>query len=165
MRILATQYTLATKSLDIYVAGCKGDRNGRHCPGCHNPESWDFDQGRPYDLVSATEIWPHFIEFGQLIQNAMIFGGEPLDQDESDLIKMLIDISGFGVQIWLFTRHELNEVPASVKEFCATIRRCSLTTTFSAASNSHRPISASTLKASTISNYLHHGGTHEIPLD
>ncbi len=122
MRILATQYTLTTKSLDIYVAGCKGDRNGRHCPGCHNPESWDFDQGRPYDLVSATEIWPHFIEFGQLIQNAMIFGGEPLDQDESDLIKMLIDISGFGVQIWLFTRHELNEVPASVKEFCDFIK-------------------------------------------
>ena len=122
MRILATQYTLATKSLEIYVAGCKGDRNGRHCPGCHNPESWNFDKGKPYELALAADIYPQFLEFGPLIKNVMIFGGEPLDQDADELNKMLADISGFDAEIWLFTRFDFEEVPASVKALCDYIK-------------------------------------------
>ena len=46
MNILATQYTLPYKSLDIYVAGCSGSP---HCINCHNKESWDFNQGEIYN--------------------------------------------------------------------------------------------------------------------
>ena len=44
MNIIQTQYTLKRKSLEIYKSGCRGP----HCKGCHNPETWEFNQGIPW---------------------------------------------------------------------------------------------------------------------
>ena len=35
----------------IYCAGC-----GHHCPGCHNPQSWDFHGGREVSVEELLEI-------------------------------------------------------------------------------------------------------------
>ncbi len=35
----------------IYFAGC-----GHHCPGCHNPQSWDFAGGSEMSLGQLTDI-------------------------------------------------------------------------------------------------------------
>ena len=80
MNILATQYTLKNKSFEIYIAGCKGD-NGVHCKGCHNPLSWDFDNGDPLDDDYMQHIKDKIREFDTLVENIWILGGEPLDND------------------------------------------------------------------------------------
>lgn len=54
--------------ISIYCAGCKN-----HCPGCHNPETWDEQAGRD---VLVSELFDHIIsdEFA----NVTFSGGRPI---------------------------------------------------------------------------------------
>lgn len=56
----------------IYCAGC------RHaCPGCHNPQSWDFDGGHAMstdDIMRVIEADPY--------ANVTFSGGDPMYQPE-----------------------------------------------------------------------------------
>ena len=57
--------------LSIYCAGC-----GHHCKGCHNPQSWDIANGKPYTVEQLMEIvkdspW-----------NVTFSGGDPFFQAE-----------------------------------------------------------------------------------
>ena len=121
MNILTTQYTLQYKSLDIYVAGCRGDK-GVHCTSCHNPNSWDFNQGDLYNALYFNSIKNKVIEFNNLIDNIIIFGGEPLDQNHDELLHMLLDLKSLNKQIWIFTRYEIDKIPKEIKELCDYIK-------------------------------------------
>lgn len=118
MNIAHIDYSLITKSLDIYVSGC----NPPHCKSCHNPELWDFGVG--YDFHEAfkkIDIYIH--NYDKLINKIMIFGGEPLDQPEIELDFFLFLLKGsFDKQIWLFTKYDIVEVPDFVKESCDYIK-------------------------------------------
>ncbi|MDD4804887.1 MAG: 4Fe-4S cluster-binding domain-containing protein [Candidatus Pacebacteria bacterium] len=119
MNILTTQYTLQTKSLDIYIAGCSGSP---HCKNCHNPESWDFSLGEPYDGVYWNKLSIKLQEFDTIIDNIMIFGGEPLDNNLDELYQLLLDLSLTDKKIWLFTRYDLPNMPDFVKRYCNYIK-------------------------------------------
>jgi anaerobic ribonucleoside-triphosphate reductase activating protein len=119
MNILYIDFTLKNKSLDIYVAGCNGNP---HCKDCHNPESWDFDQGAEYNNKYISYIKRRIEEFDLLIDNIMIMGGEPLDQDYDELIKLLSDLKKFNKNIWLFTRYEIEEIPDEIIGYCNYIK-------------------------------------------
>lgn len=122
MRILSTQYTLATKSFEIYMAGCRGV-DGQHCKNCHNPETWDFNQGEYFNSDYFNKnILTKIIDFNSLINNIMIFGGEPLDQPVDELINMLKMLYKCKKTIWLFTRNEIENVPDKIKEYCNYIK-------------------------------------------
>ena len=118
MNILSTQYTLEYKSFDIYVAGCSGNP---HCASCHNQESWDFNQGIYYKN-EFDAINDKITDFDNMIDNIMIFGGEPLDQNIDDLSELLMFLKRFNKNIWLFTRYKLNEVPDDIKLYCNYIK-------------------------------------------
>jgi anaerobic ribonucleoside-triphosphate reductase activating protein len=115
MNILATQYTLTTKSLEIYISGCSGNP---HCKNCHNPETWDFNQGDIYNKKYFNNIKDKVIKFDSLINNIMILGGEPLDNNHDELILFLNDLKLFNKKIWLFTRFSILEVPYEITELC-----------------------------------------------
>ncbi len=54
----------------IYCAGC-----GHHCPGCHNPQSWNFDGGREMsteEIMKIIEADPY--------ANVTFSGGDPMYQ-------------------------------------------------------------------------------------
>lgn len=119
MNILGTQYTPQTRSFEIYVSGCSGTP---HCPGCHNPESWDFDLGDSYNSEYFKKIHSKIFEFDSIIDNVMILGGEPLDQNFSELLAMLLDLNGIGKPIWIFTRYDLADIPDFVKKYCSYIK-------------------------------------------
>ena len=119
MNILATSYTLKHNSFDIYIAGCSGSPK---CLGCHNPESWDFNIGRNFDEVYFLEIKNKIDEFDIMIDNIMIFGGEPLDQDHDELINLLKSLSKLNKKIWLFTRYDLQDVPSNISVYLDYIK-------------------------------------------
>lgn len=117
MNILAVEYSLAHRALELYLAGC----NGPHCEGCHNPESWDFGGGSP--------LWPAFpsIEdklgrYTDLISRVWILGGEPLDQDRDQLLTLLEALRLHGKELWLWTRYALEDIPEDVLRLCDYVK-------------------------------------------
>lgn len=121
MNILATQYTLSRKSLEIYVAGCKGN-NGVHCTSCHNPESWEFNQGNTYDNKYFNKIKQKISDFDSMIDKIELFGGELNDQNYNELEVFLRDLKSLGKEIWLFTRYDLQDCPKFELELCDYIK-------------------------------------------
>ena len=57
----------------IYCAGC-----GHHCPGCHNPQSWDFDGG---EERSVDDLMAEITE--DPFADVTFTGGDPLYQAAS----------------------------------------------------------------------------------
>lgn len=119
MNILATQYTLKTKSFEIYTSGCAGNP---HCKGCHNSNSWDFNLGKNLNDDYFEIIRKKIEEFDSIIDNIMIFGGEPLDNSHEEVIYLLNKLQEFRKPIWLFTRYLLEEIPVEIKNLCSYIK-------------------------------------------
>ena len=121
INILATQYTLSRKSLEIYMAGCKGNVQFGHCPNCHNPESWNFNQGKYYK-EEVNKILNKIQDFNEMIDRIDIFGGEPNDQNHSELEDFLKILKNTGKELWLWTSWELKDCPQFEKELCDYIK-------------------------------------------
>ena len=87
MRLAGTEVNLQHKALEVYLSGCKGP----HCPGCHNPELWDFAVG---DEVTKSVMQNLFCKIdnmqkAELLEYVWVLGGEPLDQDLYELEEFL----------------------------------------------------------------------------
>ena len=55
----------------VFCQGCP-----HHCPGCHNPETWDFGCGTPMDEETILEI----VRSNPLCRGVTFSGGEPFAQ-------------------------------------------------------------------------------------
>lgn len=117
MHIASTQYTLSTSSLDIYFSGC----NPPHCKDCQNPELWEFVDDNNY-IKKFYEIEKKVKNFDILIKNIMLFGGEPMHQNRKEFIDFLNKLESLNKKIWLFTRHEIYDIPENIKRFCDYIK-------------------------------------------
>lgn len=77
----------------IYFAGCL-----HHCKGCHNQESWDFNQGKDYDRYQLIDEITN-------LDKVTLTGGDPLCQNDlfelSNLVYYLKVI--YNSNIWLYT--------------------------------------------------------------
>jgi len=60
--------------------------------------------------------------FPELIENIMIFGGEPFDQDHEELEALLWYLDRNCLDIWLFTRLKPLEVPEFAKRYLAYLK-------------------------------------------
>lgn len=56
-----------------------------HCPGCHNPEAWDFNGGYPVPVDIKGKI-VKAISANGIIRNFSILGGEPLCSGNKELV-------------------------------------------------------------------------------
>ena len=57
----------------VFCQGCP-----HHCPGCHNPETWDFGCGTPMDEDAILAI----VRSNPLCRGVTFSGGEPFAQAE-----------------------------------------------------------------------------------
>lgn len=86
----------------IYCAGC-----AHHCPGCHNPQSWDFAGGRE---VTVDELLG--VIKSDEFANVTFSGGDPLYQVEAftELARRIKEET--DKTIWCYTGYTYEEVLA-----------------------------------------------------
>lgn len=90
----------------IYLAGC------RHaCPGCHNPDSWDFNAGTPMTVEEIMQV------VREEDFDVTLTGGDPLMH--ADKLPLLTSaIRAYGKRIWLYTGYTISRIRMS-----ASLRR------------------------------------------
>lgn len=94
-------------SVSFYVQGCQ-----RHCPGCHNPETWDFNGGLEFDESVIDNIVKALIA-NNINRTFCIQGGEPLCPENEFLTYLVIKIIKErlpNVQIYLWTGYTYEEL-------------------------------------------------------
>lgn len=117
MNINYIEYSIATKSLDIFVAGC----NPPMCKDCCNPELMNFDNGKDWHLFIPI-IRKHILKFDLLIDNIFLLGGSFNHQDDKELCDILQFLSSFNKDIWLFARENLDNIKPVFKQYCNYIK-------------------------------------------
>lgn len=68
----------------FFVQGCD-----QHCPGCHNPQTWDFNGGYEFTFQTITDIIEALHANG-VQRNFCIMGGEPLHLKNQFLTNLVI---------------------------------------------------------------------------
>ena len=86
--------------LTIFVQGCS-----HHCKGCHNPETWNYNDGHDVDLSEIVEMYKK----NPLLQGVTFSGGEPFDKVEP--LSFIADkIHKLYGDIWCYTGYTLEEL-------------------------------------------------------
>lgn len=83
----------------LFVSGCT-----HHCEGCFNPETWDFNHGKPFTKEVEEEILK-YCEFTHC-SGLTLLGGEPMEVDnQRALIELLREFKKRfpGKNIWAYT--------------------------------------------------------------
>jgi anaerobic ribonucleoside-triphosphate reductase activating protein len=86
----------------IFVQGCR-----RHCPGCHNPGTWDLAGG--FDL--DTDEVKKQLAAVKMQAGITLSGGEPFLQAEA-LSEVAAYAKTLGLSIWAFTGFLYEELAA-----------------------------------------------------
>ncbi len=89
----------------IYCAGC-----AHHCPGCHNPQSWDFEAGKWMEVDELLDIIK-----ADPMSNVSFSGGDPFYQAEAftELARRIKTET--DKTIWCWTGFSYEEVLADEK--------------------------------------------------
>lgn len=77
----------------LFVQGCP-----HHCVGCHNPSTWEFNQGK---RVSYKTIFNMMID-NPLLDGITLSGGEPFMQAE-DLTLLAKLVHSHNMNVWCYT--------------------------------------------------------------
>ena len=95
--------------VSLFVSGCRN-----HCPGCFNPETWDFGYGEPFTKKTEKEIIKALRP--SWIQGLSILGGEPMEpENQRALLPLLkrVRLLCPGKDVWLYTGYRLEAVQGS----------------------------------------------------
>lgn len=117
MNLAATQYSLKYNAFEIYLSGCNGV-----CEGCCNPELKEFGIGKTINAEVTQSLLSKITDFDLIIKNIWVLGGDPMDNNQSELTQLLNDLSKTNKQIWLWTRYDLKDIPNNIKQYCDYIK-------------------------------------------
>lgn len=71
-------------ALSFFAQGCP-----HHCPGCHNPETWDYDGGQAFTYEVVDKVIEGLTANG-IHRSLCIMGGEPLCSENEFLTHLLV---------------------------------------------------------------------------
>lgn len=94
--------------VSLWMQGCP-----HRCPGCHNPETWDFNSGKEIDFKDLLNSIIHSLETNNINRNLSILGGEPLCKENAEYIARIVDAVKQiypNKKIFIWTGYELREL-------------------------------------------------------
>ena len=88
--------------ISLFVSGCT-----HHCKECFNPETWDFNYGKPFTQETIDLI----IEYmkPEFISGLTLLGGDPFErQNQEPLIPLLKQVKSVypDKTVWCFTGYD-----------------------------------------------------------
>ena len=81
----------------VYLAGCS-----HHCPGCHNPQSWDPQGGTEMSVDELMQV----IDYNEA--PVTLSGGDPLQHP--GVLELARRIRQEGYNLWCYTGHTWEEI-------------------------------------------------------
>lgn len=92
--------------VSLFVSGCR-----RHCRGCFNPETWDFEYGTTFTQDTETEILDALRP--PWIQGLSVLGGEPMEEENRNVLTPFLKRVSTTLpdkDVWLYTGYTLEEI-------------------------------------------------------
>ena len=87
----------------LFVSGCT-----HHCPGCFQPETWDFTYGRPFTAETEEEILASLAL--SYVDGLTLLGGEPMEpENQRALLPFVKRVKAAhpGKDVWCYTGYTL----------------------------------------------------------
>lgn len=85
--------------VSLFVSGCT-----HHCPGCFNPDTWDFGFGAPFDEAAQRQLIDRLAP--DYIDGLSLLGGEPFEpENQRALLPFLKKIRALYPKktVWCYT--------------------------------------------------------------
>lgn len=98
--------------VSLFVSGCT-----HHCPGCFQPETWNFSYGQPF--ICKTQYWIFSLLQPEYIDGLTILGGEPLEPGNQRELLPFVEMvrrEFSNKTIWVYTGFTLEELQARTGE-------------------------------------------------
>ena len=92
--------------VSLFVSGCRN-----HCPGCFQPETWDFSYGEPFTKKTEKEIIRALRPLW--IQGLSILGGDPMESENQKALLSLLKRVRVIVpdkDVWLYTGYRYEDI-------------------------------------------------------
>ena len=103
IRILGIKYGTSVDGIglrtSLYCAGCEN-----HCPGCHNPQSWDDNGG---EAIPIDELYNRIVEADM---NVTFTGGDPMFHPEGFIALARLIKRHTNKTIWCYTGYRFEEL-------------------------------------------------------
>ncbi|MCM1109635.1 MAG: anaerobic ribonucleoside-triphosphate reductase activating protein [Clostridium sp.] len=93
----------------VYLAGCS-----HHCPGCHNPSSWDPDGGKPTTLAALAA---YLLKGGLPVT---LSGGDPM-MHPREIGALAHCLRSNGVNLWCYSGYTFEAILAD-KDMAGALR-------------------------------------------
>ena len=94
--------------VSLFVSGCT-----HCCPGCFNPETWDFQYGKPFGPEQEEEILKYLSK--PYIKGLSLLGGEPFHPRNQEAVMALVKKVRAALpqkDIWCYTGYQFEELAA-----------------------------------------------------
>ena len=105
IRILSIKYGTSVDGIglrtSLYCAGCEN-----HCPGCHNPQSWDEEGG---EAISVDELYTRIVDADM---NVTFTGGDPMFHPEGFIALASLIKRNTNKTIWCYTGYRFEDLLA-----------------------------------------------------
>lgn len=88
--------------VSLFVSGCRN-----HCKGCFQPETWDFDYGKPFTKETEDEIISALRP--SWIKGLSILGGEPMEPENQEALVPFLERVKAELpdkDIWLYSGYK-----------------------------------------------------------
>ena len=99
--------------VSFWTQGCP-----HHCPGCHNPETWNFNGGQELPNDIRGQIIKAICANG-ITRNFSVLGGQPLCEENLEIVENIVigvRTAFPNIKIFLWTGYTLEELKTKKNE-------------------------------------------------